>query len=741
MPAAACFVSAVALAVWGMPGMILLTATAGALLCKGMRSRALVLAASLLGACVGSLWLHQALQSRVPEQATDQTFRAVGVVDSLPRRVPGFPGEPDGWRFDLQLSEPLHALPQVRRLRVSWYPQQPQWPCLGGQLQASLQVRPPRGLLDPYGPDTERSLLGQGIDGYGRVVAVHNLRQPGSDGGSCRAVRQRLSQDVRAAMAGSVAAAIVPALVVGDRRFLDDEHWLVLQRTGTAHLVAISGLHVSLVGWLAWWLARSLLAGPMALCSGRLDAGVLALLPAAAVAFGYAWLAGFSAPTLRALVMALLCFVVLAAGWRLSAARVLLAALAILTALQPGLVLMQGFWLSVLAVGLLVSLAGLPRPLLRGHALMTAGVGLLAGAWFSFWSLSSLLVNLLMVPLFSLVVIPLSLLASLVPGAGLLAPAVAWILDAVWAGLQHAARLPGLPLPASGWLLCALVVAAVLLLRPGLPGARHALPLLFVLLMPSLQQRPAAGEFDLLVFDVGQGQAIAVRTRNALMLYDTGPDPALARRHLLPWLLRQPQGERMLVVSHGDRDHAGGAAALTRALDFHWRLAGQPHRTPGSAACRRGQRWQFDGVTFEVLWPAPALEAGPANNYSCVVRVSNGTFSVLLTGDIEKQVEYWLLAHHLIPVDVATVPHHGSRSSSSFALIRQLSAKHVLVSAGWRNRFSHPADSVIERWHSFDAEVDNTAVQGAVEISSGGDVRRWRHESHYPWRQGPAVVE
>ncbi len=736
MLAAASFVVAVTLATWGQVGMLLAAAVLGCLLVRARTSCCVLLAASLAGGCIGSAWLQQALSARVPVQAADRSVSATGVIVSLPRRLDGFPGGADGWRFDLQLQAPLPSLPAVRRLRVSWYPAQAQRPCMGQSLAVQLRLRPPRGPLNPYAADRARNLLARGVDGYARVEALQGAPQV-----ACNDRRQRLSERLRNTLGQGVAAALVPALVVGDRRFLDEQHWQVLRRTGTVHLVAISGLHVSLVAWLVWWLARWLLALPAAFSAGRHDAAVLALVPASLMALGYAWLAGFSAPTLRALVMALLVFALRASGWRLSVGRILALALALLLALQPGLSLMPGFWLSVLAVALLGLLAGLPRPLLQGHALMTLGVGLVAGAWFAHWSLSALLVNLVMVPLFAVLVIPLALSGSLLPGADALLHLCAWILDGLWPALQAAARLPGLPLPVSQLVMLALLAAAVLAVRPGLPGARWLLPLAALLLVPTLHQRPETGQFDLLAFDVGQGQSVAIRTRNTLLLYDTGPDGALAARQLLPWLLRQPQGERMLVVSHGDSDHAGGVARLVPALSFRWKLSGQPQRLPGFSACRRGQRWQHDGVVFSVLWPPVDRHMATANNNSCVLRVSNGDFSVVLSGDIEKPVEYWLLENGLAPADVVTVPHHGSRSSSSFAGIRRLQPRYALVSAGWKNRFSHPAPSVVARWQSFGADVVNTAVAGAIHIDASGVLTRWRQAHVYPWRQGAPVVE
>ena len=284
-----------------------------------------------------------------------------------------------------------------------------------------------------------------------------------------------------------------------------------------------------------------------------------------------------------------------------------------------------------------------------------------------------------------------------------------------------------------------LMCGAMLLLMPFLPFPRRLLPFC---LLPWLTQQPAAlapGEWSLTAFDVGQGLALAIRTREHLLIYDAGPSwpgGSMAAQSMRPWLSVTGQQVDRTVISHGDNDHAGGLADLPPPGLL---LSGEPHRVPDSQFCQAGDQWRWDGVTFSVLWPREPGLAG--NGASCVLHVDGPFGSALLPGDIGIQQEYRLLGE-LAPVDLLVVGHHGSKSSTSDALLRQLQPDVALVSAGYRNRFRHPHPQVLHKLDSAGITVLRTDLDGMIVFRQGGVdngrlITKWRQAYARPWH-GPA---
>ena len=299
--------------------------------------------------------------------------------------------------------------------------------------------------------------------------------------------------------------------------------------------------------------------------------------------------------------------------------------------------------------------------------------------------------------------------------------------------LQWLARWPLASISvAAAPLWCAVAgVAGGLLLAMRLPWHWRALglPLLLpVLLWQPL--RPQAGEFELIAADVGQGNALVVRTAGHTLVYDSGPrfsrESDAGHRVLVPLL--RALGERVdtLMLSHRDSDHIGGAPAvlamqpqaalLSSIEDGHELQALRP-----ATRCVAGQRWQWDGVDFEVLHPAAADYETPtrSNAMSCVLRLSNGRRSALLAGDIELAQEQRLVAAGtMLRADVLLVPHHGSKTSSSAAFLEAVQPTLALAQAGYRNRFGHPAPPVLARYRERGIVVVTSPVCGAASWAS-----------------------
>jgi competence protein ComEC len=705
---------------------------------------------------------HQALAQRLDHAHAGADYTISGRVADFPRH-----GQIRS-SFDFAVHEAPAEVPD--RLRLSWYraPRQVQ---PGEALILTVRLRPPRGLANPGGGDYEARMF------RARVGATGYVR---SEQAAAGAVPPRLwLLEWRTALAGRASqtlgegrpVAILLALGLGTRHLLDGDTREVLARTGTSHLMAISGLHVGLVAALGLAAGRAVwahLPGPPRRLQPLLAGAWLGLLLAA----GYALMAGFAIPTRRALVMLVVVLAALCLRRPLRPGRALALAAMLVLAIDPLATLDVSFWLSFLAVAVIAfSLHGRLAPprgeddadaaLQRWRRRLVLFVGLQAwivigmapatGVFFGQVPLVSPLANALLVPLFSLLVVPGTLLGMLllVPLPALAVPllaALAWLLEALWPALEWLASwrwavvsLPSLP---AGWWLVLCVAALLILLPRGMPGRWLAVPLCAAALAWRAPA-PAPGEFQVWLIDVGQGLSVLVRTHRHALLYDAGPAYAegldTGATAVVPLLAHQ--GIRRLdvvVISHADNDHAGGLPAVQAAMPVERLLVGgaASARLDG-APCIVGQQWDWDGVRFEMLYPVSLCLAG--NEGSCVLSVRAAGGSLLLTGDIEFWGESTLLAgdsplHHRL----VQVPHHGSRSSSSAALVAAVRPEFALVGAGHANQYGFPRAEVVARWQGVGAQVLNTGEIGAVEITvpvSGEILVRpgWRERRRRLW--------
>ena len=361
------------------------------------------------------------------------------------------------------------------------------------------------------------------------------------------------------------------------------------------------------------------------------------------------------------------------------------------------------------------------------------------------------LANLFAVPVVSLFVVPVLLVAVLLHGAlpalavpllQLAALALSWL----WRLLEAIAAWPfaqaWLPEPSLAAVLLA-IIGAVLVLLPRVVPGRALGALLFLPLLAPAREAPVDGEFDVVVLDVGQGLSVLVRTRAHALLYDAGAAPPggldQGDAAVVP-ALRALGVRRLdaLVVSHGDNDHAGGAPSVIAAL--------RPHRTlhgPGFAvgrACTGGTTWDWDGVRFELVHPPPHFP-DLGNDSSCVLRVSSGAASALLPGDLSAAMEQRLVREQRIePATLLLIPHHGSAGSSSAELLDAVRPRLAVASAGYRSRFGHPAAAAVARYRERGIALFATPASGALAIRLAPDgtfariaarraeVRRYWHE-------------
>ena len=701
------------------------------------------------------------LADALPSAWEGRDIEVLGVVAALPQDFS------QGSRFEFAVEKVLTATADVpERIMLSWYQgqrdgeefvRQPLRP--GERWQFTLRLKRPHGNANPNGFDYEAWLLERNIRATGYVrsaraqpVAAMVWRPD--------YVVERLRQYVRASFAAMLPAGEYPlagvlvALAVGDQRAIQGDLWNTFNRTGTTHLMSISGLHVTMVAALFALLVSAIWRRVPALAL-RLPAQKAALLAGCLAALVYTLLAGFAVPAQRTLYMLLVAALAMGTGRIVAPSRTLCLALAVVLLIDPWAVLAAGFWLSFGAVGALlyvgsatVGESGGWRARLRSWGvvqwaatLASLPVLLLV---FQQFSLVSPLANAVAIPLVSFVVTPLALFAAIIPWwpiAALAHLVLGWLmLFLEWCAAWPVWQAPAPPLWAAG--VAALGVAVCLLPR-GMPGRLLGV----FLLLPALfwpVERPAEGEAWVTVLDVGQGLAAVVRTRDHALIYDPGPlysaESDAGQRVVVPYL-RALGIDRVdvLMVTHRDSDHAGGATSVKSALAVD-RIYASTGET-GSEPCRAGQRWTWDGVGMAVLHPADEDygEQRKSNNLSCVLRIEAGGKRLLLTSDIEARDEAALLKRNpeALAADVLLVPHHGSRTSSTPEFIAAVAPQDAVIPVGYRNRFGHPKAEVLERYEAGGIRVWRTDRDGAVRLRvapDGVDVSAWRDERRRYWQ-------
>ncbi len=716
-------------------GALLLPAALAAAAAAGGR-RPWAAAAGLFAA--GFAWAllnaHSTLAGRLPAALDGRDFLVTGRIASIPSAAPR------RVRFEFEVEEGL-GRGGGQRLRLAWYRgrggEAPPVLATGERWRLAVRLRRPRGLRNPGGFDYETWLFRHGHAALGYVRApdprIERLAPAGRlDAGR---VRFELLRRMRGIPDLGPSGALVEALTVGVRDRIGERAHEVLRRTGTAHLLAISGLHVGLaagagfaaVRFAAGWLA------PRAAAPVR--AGALAGM---AVAAGYAALAGFSLPTRRALVMTCVLLGALCVRRRLPASGAFCLALAAVLLLEPTAVLAPGFWLSFAAVAVLLYAMGARSRPGAGFAhwsrwgapqmAVTVGLAPLVLHWFHEQPLAGPAANAIAIPWVGVAVLPALLVGAaclLLPGgfaerAGeLLVTAGARGLDALVAVLERfAAHGPRYELPVDpslAALTAAMIGAALLLAPPGLPG-RWTGALWFAPLLWWAPPLPAPGEARVAFLDVGHGLAVVVETRRRVLVYDTGA--GLAPDAVAGYLRWRGRGRiDTFVASHADADHAGGYEALARSFPPRKTLANEG--IAGALPCLAGDAWEWDGVGFEVLHPPSARWRG--NDGSCVLRVAAaGGRSVLLAGDVEARGERRLAAGQGgggPAADVLSVPHHGSRTSSSPAFLDAVGARHAVFSVRYGNAWNLPHPEVLARYRARGTEVHRTDLHGAVVVA------------------------
>ncbi len=745
---------------------------------------------------------QERLQARLPHALEGVPLLVVGTVTELARRTP------QGLQFTVEVEhvqglggEAVSGLPA--RLWLGWWHEGPidAWmatgipePQPGERWQWPVSLKRPHGTQNPGSFDAERWFLEQDLGASGSVLAAHRgharrLSQAVPPWRNPQAWRAAVRARIDAQVADPAVAGLIAGLTIGDQSAVSEADWNLFREAGVAHALSISGLHITLFAalaapavawcWRQWPRACLWWPAPFA---GAAFGGLLAL--------AYALLAGWGLPAQR--TVAMLAVVTLARLWRLNSAPLWVWCLAAapVVVVDPWAIGQAGFWLSFAAVGLLLLSSAPSR---EDAVLTTEGTPLGAAAWplggrwrarardwgahmhqavhtqvitslglapltaacFGQLSVVGVVGNLVAMPLITLLLTPLCMLGLLWPALWALVP---WVLAPLRALMAALVSLPWAVVNVPGtelWALGLAVLGAALALL-NLPWRVRLCGLVFMWpqLNPSVPT-PPTGRFEAWALDVGQGSAVLVRTQSHSLLLDAGPAWGEGRdagaRVVVP-VLRHLGVRRLdrLVITHRDLDHAGGAAAVFKALPVGALLSsldpGHPlRRLPVShQSCQRGLAWVWDGVQFEVLHPLGDLDPrAKPNTQSCVLRVQDAQGrALLMTGDIERDQEQTLVVADgdsttTLRSEALVVPHHGSRTSSSEAFLAAVQARWAIAQTGHRNRFGHPAASVVQAHAQQGTELVSSPWCGAWRWDGQGPPQCWRLARPRHWHDQP----
>jgi competence protein ComEC len=616
---------------------------------------------------------------------------------------------------------------------LSWYQPKQQ---LQHNQQCDFVVRLKKiwGYSNPGGIDYEKNMFIAGIGARGYVKSgqcddlnIASIQQP--------SLRQQWISRFQLIAPQYQFANLMQALTFGEREDIQQAQWRVLRETGTSHLLAISGLHLSAISVVMFFLVNHLVRWSAWVCE-RIPSQSIAAVFAMVAAIFYAYLAGFSLPTQRALIMVSIGLLAILLRKPVINIPVLSAALLLVLMLNPLSVLSAGFWMSFLAVLFIIiiikSTQGKSK-LFRVIAVQCyLGFALfpISLLFFSQASIISPIVNLVAIPLVSFVLLPVLLITQVLFLFDLMiSVSLLTMLDQLfswlWWGLQHSAEFEYSSMEFAPSILGVVSYELglfMLVQAKGLPVRNLAWVLLaglFLIKEPQLNQ----GQMRLTVLDVGQGLALAIETETHTLVYDAGVRSLSGFNTgdavVLPYLKTRAISKVDLgIVSHNDNDHSGGMHSLiAKGVVTDLMVSNRPelYDFEHTRLCRAGNEWQWDGVEFKVLHP-PINWQSNDNNRSCVLQITHSAGKILVTGDIEKPAEEWLISQYggYLVSDIIIAPHHGSKSSSSYRFVDLVHPQTVVFSAGYRNRYGFPHATITQRYEEIGAQLVDTARQGAV---------------------------
>ena len=651
-------------------------------------------------------------------------------------------------RFNFKTEKPFKA-----NIKLAWYASHPPLLKTGDKWQLLVKLKHNNGMQNLGGFDYEKWLFYENINatGYVKTADLNKLIKQ-KNKFSIDIWRQLIREKTQVFLQDKKFGGVINAIIIGDRSLMKKANWELFRATNTTHLSVVSGLHIGLIYSLVFLLVSFLWRYTTNL-SNKIPAKIIASYFGISIAFLYALIAGFAIPTERAIIMASVVFLATILQrnyntWHLYAVSLILVLL-----INPISVFNIGFWLSFYVVAIIIYTAMLNKnrsffyKLMYMQLIISITTIPLLYWFFAQGSVLSPLANLIAIPIFSLVTIPISLIGALLTLLNL--DYMASIAFEI--GNQSIVYLAYFleflqNLSINQWsysqqftfdFIISLAAIFIMLLPKGLKLRRFSI-LFIALLLLSPTKEIAKNSVLITVFDVGQGLASIIRTKNHTLLFDTGGSSpngfSIGESVINPYLLiKKINYLDKIIISHADNDHAGGLDKVLAKNQVVQIMTSAPNKIKHSSVlCVSGQSWVWDGILFEILNPENNLQLS-SNNASCVLKVSNDKYSILLTADIEKKTEKYLIKNNKNKLlsDIMLAPHHGSKTSSTEKFIKAVAAKTVIISSGFRNRFNHPHQTIIKRYKENNLKIINTNCAGQIDIKLDNKISISQYRKKY----------
>jgi len=627
------------------------------------------------------------------------------------------------------------------QLKLSWYINKETFaPDLqaGDTWQLLLKMKHNNSYQNLSGFDYEKWLFYKHIDATGYVrTSLSNQHIDIDQSLSIDRIRQSIRQRLSPILSQQAFGGVLNALIIGDRSFIKNKHWALFKATNTTHLSVISGLHIGLISGFVFLLVQFLWRRSLRLCL-KVPAQIMGAYFGLLSAFSYALIAGFSIPTGRAFIMASVVFLSIIFKrhhniWQLYGLALLLVLIN-----NPLSIFSVGFWLSFYIVAVIIY--GTKQHQQKSWLYRLIYIQLLISIsslpltiwFFSTGSIVSPIANLIAIPVFSFVTTPLALIGALLAFSGLdylstfvfsVANQALIYLSIFLEQLQKFEFNKWHYSQTSPIDLTLFVLGLFVAISPkGLKLRWLSIPILsLILFIPN--QKMDNNAVLITTLDVGQGLSHVVQTKNHTLVFDAGAKYRsgfnLGDSVITPFLrAKHIRSLDKIIISHGDNDHIGGFNNILENFEIGEILTSAPEKIKTKTTlCQTGQNWEWDGVSFEILNPNKNNNF-KGNNASCVLKISTEKYSVLLTGDIEREAEYYLVKNfqEKLKSNILISPHHGSKTSSTQAFLTAVLPELVIISSGFQNRFRHPSQTIVQRYQDNNIKVLQTQCSGQIDV-------------------------
>lgn len=694
------------------------------LLCFHIHSRYSFFLFFILGLLLAGLHQFFINPKGIPELSVIPKAVVRGTISSIPNR-------------DFTKTQFLFSLEQIDNqpaqglIQLSWY-QNAIRLHTGQKWQFTVKLKKPRNYLNSGSSDYVGMLSARHIQWTGYILSKQTpLKLEAYPIWSWLSIREYLSNKINRLAPDRATAGIVEALTLNVTNHISQQNWDLFRRTGTTHLFGISGEHIALISGIIFWFARRIWS-LNARCCLYVPAPYIASICGLIAALFYSFLAGFAPPVQRALIGCFFYTLYRLGKRRFSAWQIWRYAMMGVLCIEPHAVFMQGFYFSFFAVACL--LLTQQRWKLQGYkgnlALqLSCLIGLmpLTLYWYSYGSINGFLANLFAIPLVGFLIVPLALITMVFSSWGiarLLMKLLSWLIAILFKGLWLIERLAIINLncylPDIG---IALLLMGGILIWISLPVKPFKVIALLWMIIPFFLSRPTPhfGEAIVDILDVGQGLSVAIRSRHHTIIYDTGDQffkgNDLGKMVVVPYLKYLGISKiDTIIISHPDKDHRGGLKSIEKEMQVDQLIVNEPKEYPHGLNCHLYPKWHWDGIEFR-FFPIKT-HFNNKNNNSCILRVSTMAGSILLPGDIERKAEDYLIKNYgtQLASSFLILPHHGSKTSSSYRFLLEVAPHYAIASLGFDNRFHFPHAKTVTSMKSLNIPMYRTDECGMVQV-------------------------